>query len=172
MKRYLLPALTMGLAILLVGGAYQAGQNAGGVATVHVDLVLSSMPEYRTSDSILEREQMTYLTELRDLQTKLQADVAALEQSAVTMTQTQRQARMQGFQARSDSIEARGVELQKRFEDRRDALLGPLEARVTGIIESLRAEGGYHVVLNTRTPGLLAADKGIDITAKVIERVK
>jgi Skp family chaperone for outer membrane proteins len=71
-------------------------------------------------------------------------------------------------------FEQRSTELQDKAQQRERELLQPIQARVNGVIQGIRAEANYQVIFDADAPGnnIVAADPTLDITAKVIERLK
>jgi Skp family chaperone for outer membrane proteins len=44
--------------------------------------------------------------------------------------------------------------------------------RIDAVIQALRAEGGYSMILDSAAQGLIAADPALDLTAAVLERLR
>src|SRR5207302_9000024 len=65
-------------------------------------------------------------------------------------------------------------DLQHRAQQREQELLQPIQARVNAVIQGLRAEGNYALIFDADAPGsnIVAADPALDITSKVLERLK
>ena len=53
-------------------------------------------------------------------------------------------------------------------------LLGPFQQRINTIIQGMRAEGNYALIFDAdaQNNGIVAADLALDLTAKVIARVR
>lgn len=175
MTRMVLPALVLGLGSGFAGASLGNREASSGTAIVNINAVLSQVPEYVKSDSILAREKLTFDREVMTFQDQIQAASAAFDQSSLSMTQVAREAERVKLQARYDSLQKVLMAKQTQLQSRRDELLGPTEDRLTSILEGLRAEGNYSVVLNVSSEAgmiVVAADKAVDLTAKAIERIK
>jgi hypothetical protein len=61
-----------------------------------------------------------------------------------------------------------------RVQRRERELVQPLEDRVKGIIEGLRAERNLALVFNVSGPvnAIVAADRSLDLTPTIIQRLK
>ena len=56
-------------------------------------------------------------------------------------------------------------------QQRQQELLGPILEQVGAVIETLRSEGNYSIVLDASKEGLVAADTTLDITDAVLARL-
>src|SRR6266540_4101473 len=70
-------------------------------------------------------------------------------------------------------METRTNELQDRARQREQELLAPIQARVNSIIQGLRAELNYALILDADAAGglIAAADPALNITARVLQRL-
>jgi len=57
---------------------------------------------------------------------------------------------------------------------REQDLLQPIQARVNSVIQGIRAELNYSLILDADAPGgiIVAADPALNITAKVLQRLQ
>jgi Skp family chaperone for outer membrane proteins len=92
----------------------------------------------------------------------------------VVLSPTQRQAKRTELETKRQQVEQRAQELQQKAAQRQRELLVPLQGRVNGVIESVRAEGGYGIVFDVSAPGssVVAADRSLDLTDRVIQKLK
>lgn len=56
-------------------------------------------------------------------------------------------------------------------EQRRDELIQPVMDRINTIIEAVRVEGQYHLILDLAAGSIVAADPALDLTQQVIGRL-
>jgi len=71
-------------------------------------------------------------------------------------------------------LQDRGNELQERAAKRQGELMAPLNTRIRAIIDGIRAEENYAMILDVDAPGTLivAMDPALNITPRVIQRLK
>ena len=67
-------------------------------------------------------------------------------------------------------LRAKGAELEGQFKVDYERLVGPLRAKLLGIITDLGKEQGYTLILERGTPGLIYAKEALDITEQVVQR--
>ena len=71
-------------------------------------------------------------------------------------------------------MRARQTELEQTATRRQNELMAPIMEQVRKVLEDIRAEDGYSVILSSE-PGsspILAADKNLDITDRVVARLR
>jgi outer membrane protein len=144
------------------------------VAFVNAQKILQSTPGWTTAEQTFQKESEGYRTELQRLQAALDSAASDFEQQSVVLSPTQRQAKRQELEAKRQQLETRAQELQQKAGTRQRELLEPLQNRVNAVIENVRGEGGYSMIFDVSAPGsgIVAADRTLDLTDKVIERLK
>lgn len=170
-----LRALGLPAALLLLAAPLSAQGIAGcKVAYVNGEMILRSTPGYAQADSIFKREMQVYSTEVARLQSDLQAAAAKFEETSVMLSATNRAAERKKLGDQQDALDKRQQEIQQKAAERRDQLIQPIEARITAVIEGIRAENNCAIIFDVAAQGgmILAADKSLDLTAKVIERLR
>jgi Skp family chaperone for outer membrane proteins len=163
-------------AALLLFAAPVSAQTIQGcrVAFVNGAQVLQSTPGYVQADSIFKREMQVYSTEISKLQGDLQAAAAKFEETSVMLSATNRAAERKKLGDQQDALDRRQQEIQGKAQERRQQLVAPIESRITAVIEGIRAENNCAMIFDVAVDGnaILAADKSLDLTAKVIERLR
>ena len=168
---------TLSLAGLVTGLAAlpaSAQQSAGKVAYINSRLVLASMPEFAKAETLLTNEVAGYRLEVQKMQASLDSSVQAFQQSSVVLSPSARTAKQKELEAQQQQLEKRMQELQDRAAQRERDVVGPIQQRVTSIVEGVRAAGGYAMIfdVSTQNTGIVAADRSLDLTQKVIDQLK
>jgi outer membrane protein len=151
-----------------------AASGASRVAFLNAQRILQATPGWSAAESTFAKESDGYRTELQRLQATLDSAASDFEQQSVVLSPSQRQAKRQELENKRQQVEQRAQELQQKAGQRQRELLEPLQGRVNGIIEAVRAEGGYAIVFDVSAPGnsVVAADRTLDLTERVIQRLK
>jgi Skp family chaperone for outer membrane proteins len=108
------------------------------------------------------------------MQTALDSMIRAFDQQQIALSPTSRQAKQREIQETQQRLEARYNELQTQAAQRERELVSPLEERVKGVIEGLRAERNLLFIFDVGAPGnnIVAADRALDLTAVVVQRLQ
>jgi Skp family chaperone for outer membrane proteins len=76
------------------------------------------------------------------------------------------------IRTRQREFQSRAVQLEQQASQRQAELLQPIMARVQQVIDALRAERGYALILDAAEGGIISADSTRDITQEVLTRLR
>lgn len=163
----------LGFAAVLAVAPAVAEAQAGPVAYVAVQAVLQRTPGYVQAESTWTREMETYQREMTQIQSRMDSATTVFEQQSVMLSASNRAAERKKLEDQAAELQQRVGELQQRARDRQRELLSPIEERVMAVIEGLRAEGNYSLILDVSNQynTVVAADKALDLTPRAIERL-
>jgi outer membrane protein len=141
---------------------------------VNSQLIIRQVPGYAAAESTLNVEIGVYRTEVQRMQTQLDSMIRAYDQQQIALSPTSRQAKQQEIREMQQRLEQRYTELQSEAAERERALVAPLEERVKGVIEGIRAERNLLFIFDVGAPGnnVIAADRSLDLTAVVVQRLQ
>jgi outer membrane protein len=133
---------------------------------------------YLNSGQVLEaspgRAEALAQFEKQRMSDSLQAMIGEYQNAAAQLTPAQRQQREAGLTAKQQEYQQRGQELQQSAQARQEELMAPIMEQVNKVIQDLRAEEGYAFIFDSgaQVPFIVSADKNLDITSRVIDRLK
>ncbi|HXM37142.1 MAG TPA: OmpH family outer membrane protein [Gemmatimonadales bacterium] len=144
------------------------------IAIINSREILQRTPGYARAESTYLKEVEGFRTEVQKLQQQLDSAVQALDQQSIALSPAARQAKQRELQAMQQRMEQRTTELQDRARQREQELLQPMQTRVNSIIQGLRAELNYALILDADAAGglIAAADPALNITARVLQRLQ
>lgn len=169
------------LAIALVAGsspvaAQQPATTAAPtkVGFVNMRAILAATPGFAKAESTFAQEMAGYRSEFQKLQVSLDSAASDFEQQATLLSASARTAKRTELQTRQQQLEERGQELQQRMVTRERELLDPIQTRVVGIIEQVRAAEGFAMIfdVSAQTNAVVTADKSLDLSERVIARLR
>jgi outer membrane protein len=165
--------LLAALAGPLAAQAAPASQNAR-FGWVNSQLIIRQVPGYAAAESTLNLEIGVYRTEVQRMQTQLDSMIRAYDQQQIALSPTSRTTKQQEIREMQQRLEQRYTELQTQAADRERELVAPLEERVKGVIEGIRAERNLLFIFDVGAPGnnVIAADRTLDLTAVVVQRLQ
>ena len=162
--------LLTGLALVTVAQAGAAAAQApqtpagppGRIAFVNARAILTGMQGYAKAEA-------------QRLQAAMDSAVSTYQQSSAMLSPSARTAREKVLTAQRDSLEGKLQALQERVGTKERELLAPMQQRLTAIIEGIRAEGNFAMVIDMGNPAvtqlIVAYDKSLDITERVARRL-
>jgi outer membrane protein len=154
--------------------AAQAPQAGMRLAWVNSQLILRQVPGYAQAESTLNVEVAQYRTEVERMQTQLDSMVRDYDRQQIALSPSTRQTKQQEIRDTQTRLQQRYNELQDQAANRERELVAPLEERVKGVIEGLRAERNLLFIFDVGAPGnnVVAADRTLDLTNVVIQRLQ
>jgi outer membrane protein len=159
---------------LVVAGTAQAQQAPARIAYVNPQALFQAAPGRTQAEETFRKETEGYRTELSRMGESLQKQLADYQQNESKLTATQKEQRQRSLAAKEDSLRARQQELEQKAAERQNELMAPIMESVRKVLEDIRAEDGYALILSSE-PGaspILAADKNLDITERVVARLR
>jgi Skp family chaperone for outer membrane proteins len=179
MQRLVLVSLAAVAAALATAPSAARGQGPSSapapikIAFINSREILQRTPGYAVAESTYLKEVDGYRTEIQKLQQRLDSAVTAFDQQSIALSPAARQTKQKELQAMQQRMETRTNELQDRARQREQELLAPIQARVNSIIQGIRAELNYSLILDADAAGglIAAADPALNITARVLQRL-
>lgn len=166
-----LPFAFIALAFTLFAGASQAEAQALRIAYLNSQEVMNAAPGAAEAQAQFDREMQTYQQEIQQLEEELQSMEEQYQQQQLTLSPEARQNRERQIQAKVEEYQQRGNALQERAARRRAELVQPVMDEITEVIEQLREERGYSLILDVAAGSIVSADPALDVTEEVIARL-
>jgi len=166
--------LVLGLALAVAPAALTAQQGGQKIGFINSRAVLLATPGYAQAESTYNKELADFRAEVDKLQSSLDSIAADFEQKSVMLSATAKTAKRRDLEDRRTKLEARAQELRDKAAQREQELIAPIHAKVNEAIEGIRADGGYAIIFDvSANDGLIVtADKSLDLTQKVIDKIK
>ena len=151
-----------------------AAQQGQKIAYIDSRQVLAAMPGYAQAESTYNKEVQGYRQEVEGLQNALDSAAAEFDQQSVMLSPTARANKRKDLEAQRDRLEKRAADLRDKAVSRERELLEPMHSKVNDVLDAVRADGNYAMIFDvSANSGLIvSADKSLDLTAKVVERLK
>ena len=162
------------VAVVTAAQAQQPAQAAPRLAWLNSQAVLANTPGRPEAESLFAREMATAQTEIQRLSAELDTALAQYQRASAAMTpalRTQRENELRQMESRN---RARADEIRQAVQTREAELTAPIMQRVSAVIEGVRAEFNYAFIFDVSAQGnpIVAADRGLDITPLVIQRLQ
>ena len=166
-KRYLAVSLMMLMALPLMASAQTTGDLKIGV--VNVGRLLQESPQAQSAKESLEQEFAPRRREIVAMQTALDGKAAALQKDAEVMGAAEREKAERDLRNEERGILRAQNEFREDLDLRNNEAIGRIQQDVMREISGYAESGGYDLVL---ADGIVFANKSIDITDPILERLK
>ena len=144
------------------------------VAYINSNQVLEGAPGRAEALAQFEKETMPIRTQMQRMQDSLQAMIGEYQKAAAQLTPAQRAQREGVLGQRQQEMQQRAQEMQQAAQARQEELMAPIMEQVNKVIQDVRAEDGYAFIFDSgaQVPFIVSADKNLDITSRIIDRLK
>ncbi len=169
-----LRAAAAALAIIAVAGSARAqGGQPKIIAYVNTEILMQAAPGRAAAETTYNKEKAALEVQLNKMQDSLKKLYDQYQKDAPKLTDAQKDTRTKAFDDLQLSFQAKGADLQAQLNKRQNDLLAPMTEAVKTAIDDIRVELGYQYVMdNGQGSVIVSADKNLDITDKVVSRLK
>ena len=172
MRSTIRAAALAGTMLAMAGAA--AAQQPTKIAYVNPQALFENAPGRTEAEATFRRETESFRTELNRMSEALTKLVSDYQRDEAKLAAAEKERRQRAIQAKEDTMRARQQQLEAQAGQRQNELMAPIMEAVRKVLEDIRAEDGYAMILSSE-PGsspILAADKNLDITERVVARLK
>jgi outer membrane protein len=167
------------LLALIVGAASAGSLSAQAAAAPKIGFInsaaiLAEAPGRAEAENRFKGEVSAYQAQLQRMSDSLQAMAANFDKEAPRLDSASRVVRAKAIQDRETAYQSRARTLDSTMQTRQAELIRPIMENLQKIIEQVRSEEGYAMIFDvaSQTSVIVAADKSLDITQKVLAKVK
>jgi outer membrane protein len=143
-------------------------------AYINSQLVLQQAPGRTEAEAALKKEQDTYQRRVKAMQDSLQAMMTAYQKDAATLTPAVQAQRQEAITKKQTAFGQEAEQMEQKFAETRETISRPLMELFNKVLNEVRAEDGYAFVFDVGSDAqvIVAADKNLDISEKVIARMR
>ncbi len=163
------------ISLILAGAA--GGQAAPGpvkIGYINSAQLLQQAPGRAEAEAQFEREVGVYRQQIQRMDDSLRTMMAAFDRDAPKLDSATRESRRTTIGQRQAEYQGRARGLDSTMQARQAELVRPIMQRVQTVIETIRGEDGYSLILDVGAQGnvIVSADKRLDLTDRVLARLK
>ena len=161
-------------ALALISGVASAQQQPARIAYVNPQALFENAPGRGDAEAQFRKETEGYRAELAKMNEQLNQLMSDYQKQEKTMAPAVKETRQRAITAKEDTLRARQAALEQQANQRQNELMAPIMESVRKVLEDIRVEDGYAIIFSSE-PGaspILAADKNLDITDRVVARLK
>lgn len=161
--------VVLGLGALLVWGT-GASDEAVKIGIVDIDQAISSTAEGKAAREELARKQREAEAEIQPLVDRYKEAEEDLKQKRFVLSDDALFQKQLDMQEMRSQIEGKMKELESKLQLDSKRLEGPLNKKLSEVIESTGKDGGFTIILQRGAPGLLYTREALDVTDLIIEK--
>jgi outer membrane protein len=167
-------ATKLALVISAATAAPAFAQGAPKIAYVDSKVILSRAPGRQQAEDTFNKEMEASRTQVQKMGDSLQTMISDYQKVQGTLAATVREQREAAIRKKQDDYQSRASALDQQMQQRQMELVKPIMDQIRKVLDDIRQEDGYAFILDAGSDAgvIVAADRNLDITEKVISRLK
>jgi outer membrane protein len=172
--RSLVNAALGALAFTIIAFGTAAAQGGAKIAYVNSQEIIAAAPGRAEAEAQIQKDMNSYRDQVQKMGDSLNTLIASYTKSESTLSEAARTAKQKEIQDKEREYQQRVQGLEQKAQQRQAELIRPIMEKINSIIEQVRSEEGYAMVFDAakQSAVVVAADSTLDITDKVIARLK
>jgi outer membrane protein len=168
-------AVALALTICALGASSASAQ--GGIKVAYIDSrqVLEQAPGRAALEAQLQKQMEPYEKRMGIMQDSMKAMLTAYQKDQATLTAAVKTQREEAIARKQTAFAEEAEQLQQKAAEARETISRPLMEMFNRVLNEVRAEDGYAFVFDVGSQAgqiIVAADKNLDITEKIIARLR
>ncbi len=152
----------------------QGAQGTPKIAYIDSKIVMSRAPGRQAAEDTFNKEMEASRAQVQKMGDSLQTMIADYQKVQGTLAANVREQREAAIRKKQEDYQNRAGALDQRMQQRQVELVKPIMDQIRKVLDDIRQEDGYAFILDAGADGggIVAADRNLDITEKVISRLK
>lgn len=165
--------LSTGVCALLLSASAVSAQAPQKFAMINSGQLMQAAPGSAEAQATLEKELAGFRAQATKMNDSMQTLTAAYQKDLPTLSATAKDARLKVLNDRQTEFQEKIAKLEDQASQRQAEVMQPIIDMVKKVLEDVRMEGGYSFIFDVSAGQFLAAaDRNLDITDRVLSRVK
>jgi outer membrane protein len=159
-----------GLVLVAMPGRAQQPTSSAKIVYVNTQALLDVAPGRVAAESTYNADSQKWSKSLNAMGQEIQTMIADYQKAEATLTDAAKKARQNAIQAKQQAYADSQTAINQEAQQRQTELMGPVMQTVRDMLDKVRAENGYSLILDSQA--VLSSDKNLDITDNVVARLK
>ena len=172
MRSFTRVAATVTALTLSMAGVLAA--QAGGPKIVYVNSqkIIAQAPGRADAEAQFQKEMDQYKAQVQKMGDSLQTMVADYQKAEPTLTAAQKETRQKAMRDLQSALQDKNQQLSQQAQQRQNELMAPIMEQVKKVLDDIRTEDGYAMIITGDPNLILSYDKNLDITDRVVARLR
>ena len=165
------PLLALALTAL---AARPALAQAPKFAYINSQEVLEKAPGRAAAEDAFNKEMTGYRDQLQKMSAAVDTLIAQYQRGEAAMTPAVKDTKQKEIRSKQEELSTRSRQLEQQAQQRQFELAQPMMEQIRQVLDDIRTTEGYAFIFDVGSQGatIVAADKNLDITNKVVARLK
>jgi outer membrane protein len=167
-----LAVLTLTLGLSRRACAQQSVPSQFRIAFVNAGVLLDNAPGRTQAESTYARETRGYSDQLKKMNDSLNTMFTAYQKAEPQLTAAQKETRQKTMRDLQTQLQEKQQQLAQQAQARQNELMAPIMEQVKKVLDDIRTEDGYSMIITGDPNLILSYDKNLDITDRVVARLR
>jgi outer membrane protein len=171
--RSMLRATVIALVFTTMAGAANA-QASLKFAFVNTQALMEAAPGRSAAEAVLTKEGEGYRAQIQKMQDSINGLLAKYQKDEPTLGAAAKDKQQKAIASLETDFQATQLKFQKAYADRTTEVMAPITDAVKKVLDDIRVEDGYSIIFSNdpQTTSIVSADKNLDITDRVVSRLR
>ena len=166
-----LAVLTLTTTLSHVAFAQQPASSSK-IAFVNMGILLDNAPGRVQAESTYARELRGYGDQVKKMSDSLNTMFSTYQKQEAALTATQKESKQKAMREYQEQLQEKQQQLTQQAQQRQNELMAPIMEQVKKVLDDIRTEDGYAMILTGDPNLILSYDKNLDITDRVVARLR
>jgi Skp family chaperone for outer membrane proteins len=167
-KAIFIVPLTIALVLTLTGPSF--AQQTAKIVVVNSGAAFEQSAEGKKAIAQLQERDTRIKADIQKFEDAIRALESRLNTGRLTMTQSALLAMQSDIDKKTTERKRYEEDAARDFTQFRNTLVGRIQSEMVAVVQALRKEKGYDLVLDLTSSGLVDFEPSLDITAEVVRR--
>ena len=159
--------------LVAIGSAAHAQAAPVKIGYVNTAALMAAAPGRAAAESLYNKEVLAFQKQQKVWSDSLNKQVEAYQKAEPTLTPAKKASEQERLQNLNRDLTNLNTLGEQKIQMRENEVLAPLMEIVRNAIDEIRAEGGYAMIFSAdQNSPIVAADKNLDLTDRVVARLK
>jgi outer membrane protein len=159
--------------LVVIGSAAQAQAAPVKIGYVNTAALMAAAPGRAAAESLYNKEVVAFQKQQQVWADSLNKQIEAYQKAEPTLTAAKKTSEQDRLKKLNQDLTNLNTLGEQKIQMRENEVLAPLMEIVRAAIDEIRAEGGYAMIFSAdQNSPIVAADKNLDLTDKVVARLK
>ena len=160
------------MAAVATAGRAQTPSSTSKIAFVNTAALLDNAPGRAEAESTFSKETKGYSDQLKKMSDSLNLMISNYQKAEPTLSATAKESRTKTIRDLEEEFQNKQQQLQQQAQQRQNELMAPIMEQVKKVLDDIRAEDGYAMIIAGDPNLILSYDKNLDITDRVVARLR
>jgi outer membrane protein len=166
-----LAALTLTASLSHAACAQQSASSFK-IAFVNMGVLLDNAPGRVQAESTYAREVRGYGDQVKKMSDSLNSMFSTYQKQEASLTATQKESKQKAMRDYQEQLQEKQQQLTQQAQQRQNELMAPIMEQVKKVLDDIRTEDGYAMIITGDPNLILSYDKNLDITDRVVARLR